>query len=116
MKSATTALVAIVGVVVVLVGLYLGGWWLQEDAVNRTSAINNDSYARQTALAEELTDEYGTLADIDVQLTTATDEQAPALRAQRGAVLDKFCLAWSQYTGTATVSDTITAYAERNCP
>lgn len=116
MRTALGTIAAIIVIVAIIVGGYLGGWWLREDAINRDSAINNDSYARQTALQEELIDKYGTVADIDVQLTTATDEQAGPLRAQRTAVLNQFCLAYSQYTGTVSLPDTVYAYAERECP
>lgn len=114
-KGFAALLVLLAAGAAVLVGLYQGGWWLKEDAVNRTSSINNDSYARQTALQEELIDKYRTVSDIDVQLTTATAEQEPALKAQRQAVLNQFCLAHAQFTNTTTIPDYVLDYADRNC-
>lgn len=115
MRTIAGAIGAVVLVAALSVGVYQGGWWLSEDGVNRRAEINNQSFARQSALQEEVIDKYRVLADIDVQISTATDSQAAPLKAQRKAVLDQLCLAWGQMTETATVPATAATYAERNC-
>lgn len=114
-KSVAVFLGSAIIIVAFAVGTYLLGWWVEEDTINRRSEINNDSYARQTALQEEMVDKYRTVSDIDVQIATATDEQVAPLKAQRQAVLNQLCLAHSQWTGTVSVPQHVTDYAERNC-
>ncbi len=115
-KSASilAAIGAILLVVVITVGGYLGGWWLNENAVNRQGRINNKSFARQNALREDALDKKRTALDIDVQLTQATPEQSQALRAQRVAVISQFCDDVAQMTG-AQIPDTIATFANQEC-
>lgn len=113
------AIAAGIGVLVLIAALGFGawhlGWFIEEANVNRSAEVNNDSFARQTALQEEIIDKYRTVADIDVQLSTATEDQKPALQAQRTAVLNQLCDAYFQSTGRVTIPSHITNYADRNC-
>lgn len=113
MKNALYALGALVAVAAICVGGYLGGWWLQEDATNRTTGIANESLARQQARVDEVLDKAETIADIDVQVSQVTPDQAEPLLAQRAAVVDQFCDAYGGLTGRLTVPASIdTLYAQ----
>lgn len=116
MKNALITAGALLLILVAVVGAYQLGWWLEEDRVNREAEIDNDSYARQSALNDQVIDDYRTITDIDVQLSNASEEQAKPLRAQRQAILNEFCDNYAQLTGTTSLSDSILAYAERECP
>lgn len=99
-----------------LVASYLGGWWLREDAVNRTSQINNDSYARQSALAEEVIDLHTQVADLDVRLAgDVTDSQATLINTQRAALVVNLCETYDQTTGTTTLPNDIHSFAAQEC-
>lgn len=100
-------------VAVVSVG-YLGGWWLQKDATDRSGSITNRSFARQNALREDALDKQRTALDIDVQLNSATEEQKPALRAQRTAVVSQFCNDVSQMVA-AQITPMQRGFATEEC-
>lgn len=115
MKQAGVVIGAAVLVVAIAVGGWVGGWWLREEATNRTTAIANDSLARQSALVDSVLDRHRTALDIDVQLSTATPDQAAALHAQRTAVVNQFCDDYVQLTGRMTVPSSIDTFAAQEC-
>ena len=88
---------------------------MEEETTNRRARIDNDSYARQSSLVEDVLDKHRTALDIDVQITTATPEQAAVLRAQRIAVVAQFCDAFGQINQTVTVAPTVAAFADQEC-
>jgi hypothetical protein len=100
----------------VLVGLYQGGWWLREDGVNRTSRINNDSYARQEALADEIIDLHTQVADLEVTAAgDVTAEQKTLILTQRTALVRNLCASYDQSTGTTTLPTDIHSFAAQEC-
>lgn len=115
MKGIASAVGAAILIAAVLVGGYLGGWWLQEDAVDREAGIRERTFARQTALQAEVQDLYRDVRDIDVQITYANDEQDAALKAQRKAIVIKLCDAYGRMTATVTIPDDIRAFAGKEC-
>lgn len=115
-KAVWTAIgLAVVGALI-LVGMYQGGWWLKEDGVNRNSQINNDSYARQSALAEEIIDLHAQVTDLDVRVAgNVTAEQKTLILTQRAALVTNLCEAYDQTTGTTTIPSDIHAFAAQEC-
>jgi len=110
-----TALAVLAGGAV-LVGLWFGGWWLREESVNRSSEINNDSYARQTSLAEEVIDLHTQIAGLDVRAAgDVTDEQKTLIGTQRAALVTNLCGAYDQTTDTVTIPSDIHAFAAQEC-
>lgn len=103
-------------VALILVGLFFGGWWLREYAVNRSSEINNDSYARQTALAEEIIDLHKQITDLDVRAAgDVTEKQKVLIGTQRAALVNNLCSAYDQTTGTVTIPPDILSFATKEC-
>lgn len=118
MKALGTFGAVLLGLLVVAalaVGGWKLGWWMQEESTNRRTSIANDSLARQQALVDEVTDKAADLRRIDVQVTTATPEQAAALNAQRAAIVDQFCSAYGGLTNRITVSASVAALASQEC-
>lgn len=115
---AKNVLITIVGVLL-LVGLAIGGWqlgwWMEQESTNRRTGIANESLARQQARVDEVLDTSRTIADIDVQLATVTEEQAAALSAQRQAVVNQFCDAYSGLTGRLTVPQSAITLNAQEC-
>ncbi len=90
-------------VVLIVVGGYLGGWWLKKDAVNRTSKINQDSYGRQNALVEAVLDDY----------REATDQALPP--AQRQAIIIQLCDNAGKLSGSIDLPFTIQTFIDTEC-
>lgn len=115
-KKIGLATLALVLGTAVIVGLYQGGWWLREDGVNRNSEINNDSYARQSALATEVIDLHTQITDLDVRLAgDVTDSQRTLIGTQRAALVNNLCTKFDQSTGTTTIPTDIIAFAAQEC-
>lgn len=95
MKDILQGIGAVILVIAIFVGIAIGGQhlglWMEEKATNKRTDIANDSLARQQAVLDNVQDKYRTAVDIDVQLSTATPEQAEVLSAQRKAVVVQFC-------------------------
>lgn len=109
------ALIALL-VVAALVGLYFLGWFLKEQAVNRTTAINNDSLARQSALVNEVTDLHTQITDLDVTLAgELTGSQKNAVLTNRAALVNNLCDRYGQMTDKVTISPSIDAFASKEC-
>lgn len=115
MKSIAIAVIATLAVAALLIGIWHLGWFVEERNVDRRAGINNQSYARQSALQEEVLDKYRTVTDIDVQLAQASEDDRAALAAQRAAVVDQFCDAYNQLTDSAVVSDRVQSFATQEC-
>lgn len=113
------ALFVAIGVIaigaVVVVGGYNLGWWLREDATNRSAEIRNDSFARQSALQAELIDLNRDIANINVQITTANPDQARVLGAQRQAIVVQFCDAYGQITDSVNIPQSVISLATQEC-
>jgi hypothetical protein len=106
----------IVLAVLIVVGLYFLGWFLKEQAVNRNTAINNDSTARQSALANEVTDLHAQITDLDVTLAGDLNaSQKGAVLTNRAALVDNLCDRYGQMTGKVTISPNVHAFASKEC-
>lgn len=104
--SATAVLVGVCTLLLVVllgVGAYLGGWWLQEDSVNRNAVITNNGYNRQTALVSSILDDIKEVEGPNV----------PA--AQRRAIIDQICDNAAQLTGTATLGYNAQNFINTEC-
>ena len=90
MKVALAAVGAAIVFVLVVVGGYLGGWWLQTDTTNRTSKLNRKSFERQATYRDEMVRKISDVETIDLQIVQSP-ELAPQLQAQRLAVVHIIC-------------------------
>ena len=116
MKAVGAVLLVLALGAAILVGGWLGGWWLKEESVNRNSQINNDSYARQTALTEEIVDLHTQIADLDVRAAgDVTPEQKTLILTQRASLVNNLCSAFDQTTGTATLPTDIYTFTAQEC-
>lgn len=117
MKQAGLWLLAAVVAVAVLIGMYQGAWWLREDSVNRTGQINNDSYQRQSALADEVTDLHTQITDLDVTLADpeVTDEEKAVIHTNRASLVNNLCDSFGQIQILNSVSTDIVTFAAREC-
>ena len=115
MKIAAAILGGIALVVALAIGGWKLGWWASEESTNRRARIDNDSFARQAALREDATDKARTVADIEVQITSANESQKRVLVAQRGAVVDQFCNAFGQLQDTTTVPLSVVDLGRKEC-
>lgn len=93
MRTAEKVLLGLAGVVVVIaiiVGGYLGGWWLKKDINNRSAHVNRTTFEQQATYRDEMVRKIQDVKAIDVQLV-ASPEIADQLRAQRVAIVNIVC-------------------------
>lgn len=93
MNNVSRGLIAVVLAIVfvlVVVGGYLGGWWLKTDTTNRTSKLNRKSFEQQTTYRDEMIRRISDVQSIDVQIAQSP-ELRPQLEAQRRAVVNIVC-------------------------
>lgn len=111
--------VAIIGVPVLIavisVAGYLSGWWLKEDVVQRGAEIREDTFARQTALQDQMIGDYRDITNINVQLLSATSTMQAPLKAQQKAIQTQFCDGWARLNSGTNLPQIIRAYAQREC-
>jgi aminoglycoside phosphotransferase (APT) family kinase protein len=110
-----TALLAALIVVALAVAVWKGGWWVERESTNKRTAIANDSLARQQSLLDESVDTLADIRAIDAQVQFATPEQAKPLRAQRAALVTKFCKAAGGFTTRLTIPDAVSGFASEEC-
>lgn len=115
MTVAVWSALAALALAVLGVGVWQLGWFVEEKNVDKRTEINNRSTARQSALQEEIVDKYRDVRNIDVQLGDASDEQRPALIAQRRAITNQMCDAWFQTTDSALLPDSIHMFLQGEC-
>jgi len=117
LKQAGIGLLIIVVGTAAIIGLYQGAWWLREDSVNRTGQINNDSYQRQSALADEVTDLHTQITDLDVMLADpeVTDEEKAVVHTNRVSLVNNLCDSYGQIQILNSVSTDIVTFAAREC-
>jgi hypothetical protein len=98
----------IIGVVVLcgvlLVGLYLGGWWLTRDTTDRSARVQQQTYGRQNALVEQILDD----------IEEAQDPNIPAV--QRIAIVDIVCDSAAKLTGSIQLPPNAAAFITEECP
>jgi hypothetical protein len=100
-KWTVLVIVAVVAVAAVSVGVWQLGWFVTQKNVDRAGQVAQHSYSRQVGLTAQIDRDAATVADIDVQLTTATPDQTAALSAQRHAIVGSICDAASNLNDTA---------------
>lgn len=88
----------------ILVGGYLGGWWLREDAVNREGEIRRNQFEVQETARDEVIRQATGIAQIDVDLANPelSDQQRDALEGQKRAMITQLCNVASDITGSIT--------------
>lgn len=112
MRTTLTTIGLVALAVTLAIGLWFGGWWIREQAVNRDAEIRRDSFEYQETRADEIVRQATVLADLDADLTAdLTPAQAGAITAQREAARRQLCnLAadLNPQTATPTVAQIIT--------
>jgi hypothetical protein len=91
MKSIFTGLVVAVLLIVVLVGLYQGGWWLYDQQINRTGQIQQDSYNHQQGLIVSAQQKADDIVSIDLQIASMDGSARQPLLNQRAAIKASAC-------------------------
>lgn len=89
-RVAVVTVVVIVVVAALVVGGYLGGWWLKGDTTNRNANIARHNDGRQIGYVAQARNLDTVLASIDVQVRQSPD-QAAVLTAQRLDIRNRFC-------------------------
>lgn len=89
-KAVAVSIGAVFLIGVIVVGGYLGGWWLQTDTTNRHSKLLRKSFERQATYRDEMVRKIEDIVSIDVQLVQSP-ELAPQLGAQRKALVHIVC-------------------------
>lgn len=126
--SKTAAVLAGLGALVVvgliIVGGYLGGFWLSENSQrrslniqqhlqNKRTSILRQSYNFQSATNDRVENLISSINAIDVQLTYPGAPTAQ-LQAQRTGLVTQACQAADQLTGAFTTPDVL-AFQRANC-
>lgn len=81
---------SIILVIVIVVGGYLGGWWLKTDVNNRQAHLNRTTFEQQTTYRDEMVRKIQDVKAIDVQIVEAPDA-VDQLKAQRVAIVNIVC-------------------------
>jgi len=102
MKNALAGIAVVVIIVVITVGGYLGGWWLQEDSVNRQTTIDRQSTAFVTSRIEKIRDDI-------VELESLSDSP------QKANITKSVCAAFYDIEVTSIVPTDVATFAARNC-
>lgn len=79
------ALIVLGGIVV---GGYLGGWWLKTDINNRQAHLNRTTFEQQTTYRDEMVRKIEDVQAIDAQLAATP---SPELQAQHQAIVNIVC-------------------------
>lgn len=90
-------------VLITLVLLYLGIWWLRGDAVNRNAQIRQDTYGRQNALVEQILDDIREVENPNVPPN------------QRAAVIDQICDSAAKLTGSIELPNNARNFINGEC-
>ena len=103
-KNFLAGVAALLVVIGIIVGGYLGGWWLREDAVNREGDIRRNQFEVQETARDEVIRQATDIAMIDVDLANPelSDQQRAALEGQKRAMITQLCNVASDITGSVT--------------
>jgi hypothetical protein len=115
LRTGSKVLVGVAAAVVVLaviVGGYLGGWWLNTDINNRQAHLNRTTFEQQTTYRDEMVRRIQDVKAIDLQIGQSPD-QAPQLQAQRRAIVDIVCRDNTHINGG--LDSSTAAFVEREC-
>lgn len=103
MNSALKVTGAVLLGMALLVGLYLGGWWLIRENTDRSAQVLQQTYGRQNALVEQILDDIG----------EATGPNLPP--AQRVALVDIICDSAAKLTGSIQLPSNAETFIAKEC-
>ena len=107
---------AVIVVVLVLAGLFFGGWALYQYNVNRDAQVQRQSYNAQKTYRDEIQNQMADVATIDVQIADpANAPEVGALKAQRIAVVNQICQIATNLT-TSDLNGSQVKFISVNCP
>lgn len=113
-KEAGAALVLAAVIAASCVALYAGYWWLHRDATNREGEIKRGTFQYQQGAVAGAQDKAAEVARIDdVQLATATPDQATALGNQRTAIVTQTCQLIARVNGD--IPTDLTSFKAKEC-
>jgi len=113
-KWTLASLGGIVVIAAVCVGLFFLHWWIFAYATNKTSQIYQTSYARQTALQQEMLSDIDQISTIQAQVAASTGGEAQALQAQESQILQQVCDD-DQTLTPSFATPAITSFVSANC-
>jgi len=102
MKNALIGIALVIVIGLVCVGGYLGGWWLQEDSVNRQTVIDRQSTAFVTSRIEKIRDDI-------VELESISDSP------QKANITKSVCAAYYDIDAVAVIPTDVATFAAQNC-
>lgn len=102
-KTSAGVLLAVTLVIVAIVGIYLGFWWLRHDTTDRGARVQQRTYGRQNALVEQILD------DIREADAPATPPQ------QRAAIIDIVCDSYDKLTGSIQLPPHAQSFIIKEC-
>lgn len=93
MKSALVTLGAILLIVAITVGGWLGGWWLKGENTNRQAHVDRQNYGTQLAYITKVqqTDKEVTAIIFQLADPNIVIEQKVALKNQKVALINQGC-------------------------
>ncbi len=103
MKNVGAVLGGIALVVLIAVGGWQGGWWLQKASTDRNARIQQDTYGRQNALVEQILDDIKDAETVGIP------------PAQRKAIVGQVCDSAAKLTGSIQLSTNAQAFVAREC-
>lgn len=104
------AIGAVVAVVVLSVAAWQLDWFVKEKNTDRQTQVTNNSIGRQQALQSAVLRQIATVRDIDTQ------EQTPAVIAQRKAIVTDICENAGMLTGSLTLPASAVEFTSQECP
>ena len=111
-KGVLAVLTGLVLLTAIVVGGWLGGWWLKGANTDRQADIDRGNYGSQLAYISKVQASDKEVAAIDLQIASISDpDQKAALKAQRVAIINQGCAKASLITNPpADVGIFITVY------
>jgi len=93
MKATLITIGAILLIVAITVGGWLGGWWLRGENTNRQANVDRQNYGSQLAYITKVQTTATEVASIETQLANPelTAEQKDGLKNQKAALINQGC-------------------------
>lgn len=105
--SKTSAVMATIIGILVMIAIVIGGWqlgwWLKSETVNRNAVILQDSYGRQNALVEQILDDVR-----EVEAGNLPPQQVIAITSQ-------ICDSAAKLTGSIQLPQSAASFVAREC-
>lgn len=109
MKAFLVALGALLVATALAVGAWQLGWFVEAKNTDRRTQVNDLSQGRQQALTSKVLRDIRTVRDIDTQ------EQTPAVVAQRVAIVDGICDSAGLLSGSVTLPTSAQDFINQEC-